>query len=61
MIRLSQICCTPLRMELPKFNVNNIANIPQRHFILTLYISAFPISFIKDFNSADDGVYLCKS
>ena len=37
---------TSLRMELRNCNVNEIVNIPQRHFILTLYILAFPILFI---------------
>ena len=45
MIRLSQICCTSLGMELRNFNVNEIVNIPQRHFILTLYTLAFSILF----------------
>ena len=56
MIRLSQICCTSLRMELCNFNVNEIVNISQRHFVLTLYILAFPILFILDFNSTDDRI-----
>ena len=41
MIRLSQICCTSSRIVLRNFNVNEVVNIPQRHFILTLYILAF--------------------
>ena len=56
MIRLSRIFCTSLRMELRDFNLNEIVNIPQRHFILTLYILAFPILFISDFNNTDDGI-----
>ena len=46
MIRSSQIRCTYLRMEFGNFNVNEIVNIPQRHFILTVYILAFPILII---------------
>ena len=30
-------------MELRNVNANKTVNIPQRHFILTLHISAFPI------------------
>ena len=45
MIRLSQICCTSLRMQLHNFNVNETVNTSQIHFILTLYILAFPILF----------------
>ena len=43
-------------MELHYFNVKEIVNIPQRHLILTLYILAFPIWFISDFNSTNDGI-----
>ena len=46
MVKLSQICYTSLRIELGNFsNVNQIVNIPQRHFILILYILAFPYLF----------------
>ena len=43
-------------MKLRNCNVNEIVNILQRHFILTMHILAFPILFIKDFNSTDDGM-----
>ena len=56
MIRLDQICCTSLRMELRNCNVNKIANIPQKHFILNLDILAFRILFVEDFNSIDEGI-----
>ena len=46
MIRLSQISCTFLRMGLSNFNVNEIVNIPQKHFILTLHILISPTLFI---------------
>ena len=45
MIKLSQIGCASLRMELRKFNVNKTVNIPQQHFFLSLCIVAFSILF----------------
>ena len=43
-------------MKIRNFNVNKIVNISQRHLILTLFILAFPIWFISDFNSTNDGI-----
>ena len=43
MVRLRQICCASFKMELRNFNVNKTLNIPDRHFILTLYIVTFLI------------------
>ena len=56
MIRLSQICCTSLIIELRNFNVNEIVNVPQRDFILILYILAFKILFFEDFSRTDHGI-----
>ena len=44
------------KIELHNFIANEIANIWQRHSILTLDILAFPILFIYDFNSTDNGL-----
>ena len=56
MIRLSQICCTSLIIELRNFNVNEIVNVPQRDFILILYILAFTILFFENFSRTDHGI-----
>ena len=39
----SIISAVKILNKIGNFNVNEIVNIPERHFILTLHILAFPI------------------
>ena len=55
MIRSSQIRCTYLRMEFGNFNVDEIVNIPQRHYFNCLYISISNFNYLR-FNSTDNTI-----